>query len=1242
MRSGPLRLRHRPSFDFPGARRWPSGKKITLVIGWGVAIVGRFLGRNQASKGPHRVLINNGLNADWLAQAAALGAGEKRWLGQVQGLGTVLLLTALAQAGTGLVLMVAQDSAEAARLEDELRFCGIEPVLFPDWEILPYDRLSPHQDIVSERLAVLAQVPTSGVLVVAASTLMQRIAPPSWLLGQHFDWQKGQRFDVERERSRLVRAGYHAVETVYAPGEFALRGSLLDVFPMGQAHPVRVELFDDEIESLRQFDPETQRTLPDGRMDAFRLLPAREFPLVDGRAVFRERFAEVFPEHSPKRFYLYQDVMEGLAAPGLEYYLPLFFEAQAMQSGTLLDYLPVQTRVVSDAAVQEALAHFWAEISQRHEDRRHNVDAPILPPSQLFLPEAELLGRLNGFGRILISQAPAPNRAGAQDMALLPPPALPVNHRAPEPLAPLLRFLQDFAGRVLLVAESAGRRESLRDLLHERLGVLPDAADLPDFVKNSPHRLAIATAPIERGVLASDALAVVVESQLFDQRVVQARRRKATREVSGEFLIRSLAELAIGAPVVHVDHGVGRYQGLVTLEIDDALHEFLQIDYAEGAKVYVPVASLQLISRYSGGDPEHAPLHKLGSDAWAKAKRKAVEQIHDVAAELLSTQARRQARPGIIFASDGTDYELFASQFAFEETPDQALAIAATLHDMASPKPMDRLMCGDVGFGKTEVAMRAAFVAVSNGHQVAVLVPTTLLAQQHYDNFCDRFADWPVRIEVLSRFGGRKAQQQAIADAAAGKVDILIGTHKLLQDGIVFKKLGLMIVDEEHRFGVRDKEKIKALRADVDLLTLTATPIPRTLNMAFSGMRDLSIISTPPARRLSVKTFVMERSNPVLKEAILRELLRGGQVYLLHNDVDSIDRAAEDIARLVPEARVAVAHGQMRERELEQVMQAFYHKRFNVLVCSTIIETGIDVPNANTIIIERADKLGLAQLHQLRGRVGRSHHQAYAYLLVPSLKGLKGDAEKRLEAIQRASDLGAGFILASEDLEIRGAGELLGEQQSGNMQAIGFSLYMDMLERATKAIANGKAPNLDAPLSLTADINLHLPARIPDDYLNDVHQRLLFYKRISAAESAEALDQIRIEMIDRFGLLPQPARDLFVIHHIRLRAEALGIEHMDIHASGGVIVFAPDTPVEAMTIIGMIQQQPGRFRMEGGQRLKLIGQMEEPAARLAAVQQVLDELSATGNKAKDRQDADASSTVRPAVVSHQSSAKKRR
>ncbi len=742
--------------------------------------------------------------------------------------------------------------------------------------------------------------------------------------------------------------------------------------------------------------------------------------------------------------------------------------------------------------------------------------------------------------------------------------------------------------------------------MRSSLGEIPNVENFEQF-KTSQFAIAITNAPLDRGLLITDQLTVISENQLYEHRVVQ-RRRKRQQEVSEEFLIRSLTELSIGAPVVHIDHGVGRYAGLITLAIEGQDYEFLQLDYAEDAKVYVPVTNLHLISRYSGGDPDLAPLHKIGTDAWSKAKRKALEQIHDVAAELLHIQARRQSKPGFAFELDQSLYMQFASGFAYEETLDQANAIEATLYDMQQAKPMDRLVCGDVGFGKTEVAMRAAFVAVQNGKQVAVLVPTTLLAQQHYESFKDRFADWPVRIEVLSRFGSNKTHLKNIEDLADGKVDIVVGTHKLLQENVQFKDLGLMVVDEEHRFGVRDKERIKALRADVDMLTLTATPIPRTLNMAFSGMRDLSIIATPPARRLAVKTFVQEHTDASIKEAILRELLRGGQVYFLHNEVDTIERAAENIRMLVPEARVAVAHGQMRERELEQVMQQFYHKEYNVLVCSTIIETGIDVPNANTILIERADKLGLAQLHQLRGRVGRSHHQAYAYLLVPSIKHLKGDAEKRLDAIQRASTLGAGFMLATEDLEIRGAGELLGEQQSGSMQAIGYSLYMEMLEKATKAIQQGKTPNFDAPLSLTAEINLHIPALIPDDYLGDVHQRLLFYKRISNTDTQEKLDNIRMELIDRFGIPPQSVKHLFSVHQIRLKAEHLGITKIDINTQGGNIEFSPDTPVQAISIIQLMQKNPTYYRMEGGQRLKVMVQLEDYEKRIQFINDLLQKL----------------------------------
>lgn len=1155
-------------------------------------------------------------------------AGERRWVGNLAGaLSSLLLSELLQQRPQQLIVMVARNTSQMAQIEEELAFFGVQPHLFPDWETLPYDRLSPHQDIISERLSLLANMPKTGIILLAASTLAQRVAPPSWLLGQHFDIKKGQRFDVESERQRLARAGYRAVDTVYEPGEFAVRGSLMDIFPTGQHAPIRIELFDDEIETLRRFDPETQRTTE--HIEQFTLLPAREFPLIEGRGEFRARFAEMFPDASPKKLPLYQDVLNGIAAPGLEYYQPLFFQQDVFrEGGTFFDYLPEQALIATDIGIEDSLNSFWLEISQRYEDRRHQRDQPILPPNELFLTVNELFGRLKNHGRLVLSEQPVSERAGVLNVNASVPAKLPIDHKASEPLQALKNFIQLFKGRLLIVAESAGRRESLKDLFKPLWRDLPVCDSLQDFMQGE-HQVAIAVSPLERGIWLEISpnpslikrgtpplekgghggdFAMIVENQLFEQRVVQRRRRKGS-EVSEEFLIKSLSELSIGAPVVHIDHGVGRYGGLVTLEIDEQTHEFLQVDYADNAKVYVPVANLQLISRYSAGDPDHAPLHKLGTDTWNKAKRKALEQIHDVAAELLNIQARRQAKPGIAFDIDEHAYQQFATGFAFEETVDQANAITATLYDMSQDKPMDRLVCGDVGFGKTEVAMRAAFVAVHSGRQVAVLVPTTLLAQQHYENFKDRFADWPVRIEVLSRFGATKDQKKAVADLQEGKVDIVIGTHKLLQDTIKFNDLGLMIVDEEHRFGVRDKEKIKALRADVDMLTLTATPIPRTLNMAFSGMRDLSIIATPPARRLAVKTFVMEHNNATVKEAVLRELLRGGQVYFLHNDVDSIERCADELRSLLPEARVAVAHGQMRERELEQVMQQFYHKQYNVLVCSTIIETGIDVPSANTIIIERADKLGLAQLHQLRGRVGRSHHQAYAYLLVPSIKGLKGDAEKRLDAIQRASTLGAGFVLATEDLEIRGAGELLGEEQSGNMQAIGFSLYMDMLERATKAIQQGKTPNLDAPLSLTSEINLHMPALIPDEYLGDVHQRLLFYKRISDLNDLEKLNAIRIEMIDRFGLPPQPVKNLFAVHQIRIRAEKLGIEKMDINSNGGILEFSPDTPVEAMTIIKLMQSRPNIFRMEGGQRLRVSSQLQEHQPRIEFIEQLMTELS---------------------------------
>lgn len=1133
-----------------------------------------------------------------------LKSNEKRWVGSLLGSAAALLFKQIAAKTDQLLVLVAHNSQHLSQLESELEFYGQKPVIFPDWEILPYDRLSPHQDIVSDRLAILSNMPKQGILLISATTLAQRVAPSTWVLGEHFDLRVGQKLDLEQQKLTLIQAGYHLVDTVYDHGEFAVRGSILDLYASGQDAPIRIDLFDDEIESLRFFDPETQRTTT--QLQQFTVLPAKEFPLKEARSIFRDRYAESFANANPKKNPIYQDVLDGIASPGLEFYFPLFFSAEAMQHSSITDYLPANAIVITDKALDSGLNSFWLEIMRRYEDRRHNIDQPLLPPEQLFIQTQKLLESLNKFPRLVVSAEPVEARAGAVNLATEHPPRLAVDPKQQHPFYQVKRYIDAANFPVLLVAESAGRRESLKDALRSSLGEIPVVESFDHFLR-SKFSIAITHAALDRGLVLSEQLSVISENQLYEHRVVQ-RRRKRQYEVSEEFLIRSLTELSLGAPVVHIDHGVGRYAGLVTLSIDEQDYEFLQLDYADAAKVYVPVTHLQLISRYSGGDPDLAPLHKLGTDAWNKAKRKALEQIHDVAAELLHIQARRQAKPGFGFALDQLAYNQFCNGFAYEETLDQANAIEATLHDMQLAKPMDRLVCGDVGFGKTEVAMRAAFVAVQNDKQVAVLVPTTLLAQQHFESFKDRFADWPIRIEVLSRFGTSKSHQLILQDLADGKVDIVIGTHKILQQSVEFKRLGLMVVDEEHRFGVRDKERIKAMRADVDMLTLTATPIPRTLNMAFSGMRDLSIIATPPARRLAVKTFVLEQTDATLKEAILRELLRGGQVYILHNEVDSIERAAENIRLLVPEARVAVAHGQMHERELEQVMQQFYHKSYNVLVCSTIIETGIDVPNANTIIIERADKLGLAQLHQLRGRVGRSHHQAYAYLMVPSLKGLKGDAEKRLDAIQRAANLGAGFILATEDLEIRGAGELLGEQQSGSMQAIGYSLYMEMLGKATKAIQQGKTPNFDAPLSLTAEINLHMPALIPDGYLGDVHQRLMFYKRISNTDAQDKLDHIRMELIDRFGLPPLPVKHLFSVHQIRIKAEQLGITKIDIGAQGGAIEFSPDTPVQALSIIQLMQKHPTYYRMQGGQKLKVMVMLEDQEKRIQFVNELLNQL----------------------------------
>ncbi|WP_313087960.1 transcription-repair coupling factor [Stutzerimonas nitrititolerans] len=1132
-------------------------------------------------------------------------SGKQTW-GNLPGAALSLAIAESASSAKRFTLLLTADSQSAERLKEELAFFAPElPVLhFPDWETLPYDVFSPHQDIISQRIAALYQLPelTHGVLVVPITTALHRLAPKRFLLGSSLVLDVGQKLDVEQMRLRLEAAGYRCVDTVYEHGEFAVRGALIDLFPMGSTLPYRIDLFDDEIETLRTFDPENQRSIE--KVDSVRLLPAREFPLkkesVTGfRARFRERFDVDF-----RRCPVYQDLSTGITPAGIEYYLPLFFD----ETSTLFDYLPEDTQVFSLPGIEQAAEQFWKDVRNRFEERRVDPERPLLPPADLFVPVEDCFARLKLWPRVVASQEDVETGIGRERFPASVLPELAIEAKASEPLGALRRFLDEFPGRVLFTAESAGRREVLLELL-ARLKLRPQEVDgWPAFLQ-SKERLAISIAPLDDGLLLQQPqLALIAESPLFGQRIMQRRRREKTRD-AGENVIKNLTELREGAPVVHIDHGVGRYQGLITLEIEGQSAEFLQLQYAEEAKLYVPVASLHLIARYTGSDDALAPLHRLGSETWQKAKRKAAEQVRDVAAELLDIYARRAAREGYAFQDPQLDYDTFSAGFPFEETPDQQAAIEAVRADMLAPKPMDRLICGDVGFGKTEVAMRAAFIAVHSGRQVAVLVPTTLLAQQHYNSFRDRFADWPVKVEVMSRFKSSKEIQAAVDQLAEGKVDILIGTHKLLQDDVKFTNLGLVIIDEEHRFGVRQKEQLKALRSEVDILTLTATPIPRTLNMAVAGMRDLSIIATPPARRLSVRTFVMEANKPTIKEALLRELLRGGQVYYLHNDVKTIEKCAADLAELVPEARIGIGHGQMRERELEQVMGDFYHKRFNVLVASTIIETGIDVPSANTIIIERADKFGLAQLHQLRGRVGRSHHQAYAYLLTPPRKQMTPDAEKRLEAIANAQDLGAGFVLATHDLEIRGAGELLGDGQSGQIQAVGFTLYMEMLERAVKAIQKGEQPNLDQPLGGGPEINLRVPALIPEDYLPDVHARLILYKRIANAADEDGLNELQVEMIDRFGLLPDAAKHLIRLTLLKLQAEKLGITKIDAGPQGGRIEFAADTPVDPMALIKLIQTQPKRYKFEGATVFKFQVPMERPEERFNTLEALLERLA---------------------------------
>ncbi len=1135
--------------------------------------------------------------------------GERLLWGRLQGAGAALAIAGAARTHPGLVLALADDVQAAANLRAELRFflAGDEvPLLvFPDWETLPYDVFSPLPELVSERLLTLHRLPDlkRGVLVAPVATLMQRLPPRDYVDGHSLVLAVGDRLDLDATRRRLERAGYSCVSQVMGHGEFAVRGSLLDVFPMGSFDPLRIDLLDEEVDTIRSFDPDTQRTRE--RLTRVRVLPAREFPLSEEAiSGFRQRYRSVF-EGDPKASLIYREVSEGRTPGGLEYYLPLFFE----QTATLFDYLPGSVLALESLHSRERAADFIESVAARYEQRRHDVERPLLPPARIYLPADELAGRLNGLSGVLYQRSELEERkrgyTSAHNFATRALPPLAIQARAAHPAQAIQDLIAEPGRRVLFVAEGLGRREMLNDHLHG-FGIRPRQVEGWAAFLKGKDPVGLTVAPLEQGLLLEDLnLAIVTETQLYGERVRQERRRRA-RERDSESIVRNLTELTEGAPVVHEDHGVGRYLGLVTLDVGGMTGEFLTLEYANKDKLYVPVSSLHLISRYTGASPETAPLHRLGGDQWDKIRRKAAEKARDVAAELLDIYARRAAREGYAFPATGDDYAAFAAAFAFEETPDQQRTIESVLADMADPKPMDRVVCGDVGFGKTEVAMRAAFVAVNGGRQVAVLVPTTLLAQQHYENFSDRFADWPVKIESLSRFRTPKEQKAILEGLAQGTVDILVGTHKLLQPSVKFKNLGLAIIDEEHRFGVRHKEQLKALRAEVDVLTLTATPIPRTLNMAMSGMRDLSIIATPPVERHPIKTFVSPWNDALIQEAVQRELKRGGQVYFLHNEVETIEKQAAALAALIPEARIEIAHGQLRERDLERIMRDFYHQRFNVLVCTTIIESGIDVPSANTIVINRADKLGLAQLHQLRGRVGRSHHRAYAYLITPPPKSMTEDAKKRLEAIESMEDLGAGFTLATHDLEIRGAGELLGDEQSGQIQEVGFSLYMDLLERAVQALKSGRTPELDRPLDHGAEIDLGLPALLPSDYLPDVHTRLVMYKRIASAPDLDGLKELQVEMIDRFGLLPDQAKNLIGITELKLKVQPFGIKKIEAGPAGGRVLFGAEPKIDTGRLIRLIQSRPKEYKLEGGDKLKFFREMADPAQRIAQVGQVVE------------------------------------
>ena len=1128
--------------------------------------------------------------------------GARLDLAALAGSADALTLAELAQHNQGRTLVVITASAaDAQRLLDEIPWFapGLKVRLLPDWETLPYDHFSPHQDLVSERLATLwsALQGEVEILLIPASTAVNRLAPPEFMAAYTFEFKKGQKLNADKFRSQVTLAGYSHVTQVVTPGEYSIRGGLIDLFPMGSQLPYRLDLFDDEIESIKTFDVDTQRTVYP--VPEVRLLPAREFPMDDkGRTHFRQSFRDRF-DGDPAKSGIYKDISTGIASAGIEYYLPLFFD----ETASIFDYLPKDAIFVTHGDAPAAIAAFWNDTKSRYNLLQGDKARPLLAPEELFLTDEAFFTAAKRYGRLAFD-------AKNGDIGKLP--NIAVDRRSDDPLGALKNHLASFKGRVLLVAETAGRRETLAAMFIEH-GLKPESsADLAGFLA-SDAKLALGIGPLQTG-FALDKLAFITETELFAGSP-RRTRREAAKKATFDNWLKDLTELKVGDPVVHESHGIGRYQGLVRMDLGLGEQEFLELHYANDAKLFVPVAQLHVISRYSGADPESAPLHTLGSGQWEKAKRKAAEQARDTAAELLALYAARAARQGHAFDFQENDYEAFADGFGFEETNDQAQAIAAVIEDMRSGKPMDRLVCGDVGFGKTEVALRAAFCAVAGGKQVAVLCPTTLLCEQHFQTFADRFADWPVKIAEISRFKTAKESSLALQELTDGKIDIIIGTHKLIGKDVKFNRLGLVIIDEEHRFGVRQKETLKSMRAEVDVLTLTATPIPRTLAMSMEGLRDFSVIATAPQKRLAIKTFVSNFSDGIIREAILRELKRGGQVYFLHNEVDTIANMQEKLVKLVPEARIVIGHGQMNERELERVMRDFTGQRANVLLCTTIIETGIDNPHANTILINRSEKFGLAQLHQLRGRVGRSHHQAYAYLLVQDDKALTKQARMRLEAIQAMEELGSGFFLAMHDLEIRGAGEVLGDNQSGEMQEVGFTMYADMLNRAVAHLKQGKtmdSVDLTQPIGVGSEINLRTPALLPDGYCPDVHERLTLYKRLANCEISEDIDALQEELIDRFGELPIQAQSLLATHRLRLLVKPLLIQKLDATNDQITIQFSPEftknPPIEPIKIINLIQKNRS-YKLAGQDKISLIRHCPTLTDKVTAVKDMIRELT---------------------------------